>query len=343
MLVGSILIVCIRLVRPDLLQTGDSQQGIPPLTLRRALKLGTPVAFFHVTSMIAGNSAYLYLNVSFIQMIKAWTSGCVYLVGCLMGTQLWSTPVAKTIAAITLGLSIASYGELEFDLYGFCLQVLSITLEGLRINLLEISLKSNGYKLNPLSSLQIFAPIMLGILIPCVVVWDRDALSWAAVNQVGLGFFSANALCAFFLNMSVYLVIQTASGLIFTLGGVLKDLLIIFGSAIIMSTAITGTQVFGYLIALGGLQAYGVVSKETAAFERIGVIPGLWERLHSRLSRAKDEDLEPKLEPKSPSIAQRAMSGLSGASPVAQETELELMIGAGDDGNSRTDPEGRSA
>merc|ERR1712070_800540 len=195
---------------------------------------GTPVAFFHATSMIAGNSAYLYLNVSFIQMIKAWTSGCVYLVGCLMGTQTWSLPVAKTIAVITLGLSIASYGELEFDMLGFCLQVISICLEGLRINLLEICLKSNGYKLNPLSSLQIFAPIMLGLLLPCVAIWDRSALSFEEISHIGGMAFVVNALCAFFLNMAVYLVIQTASGMVFVLGGVLKDLIIIFGSAIFM-------------------------------------------------------------------------------------------------------------
>merc|ERR1719253_1032681 len=151
-----------------------------------------------------------------------------------METQKWSHPVAKTILAITIGLSIASYGELEFNAWGFCLQVISISLEGLRINLLEICLKSNGYKLNPLSSLQIFAPIMLGIMLPCVAIWDRSALSMGEINQIGVPSFIVNALCAFFLNMAVYLVIQTASGLIFALGGVLKDLLIIFGSAVLL-------------------------------------------------------------------------------------------------------------
>merc|ERR1719174_3646332 len=118
-------------------------------------------------------------------MIKAWTAGCVYLVGCVMETQKWSPAVAKTIAVITFGLTIASYGELEFNLLGFCLQVMSISLEGLRINLLEICLKSNGYKLNPLSSLQIFAPIMLGMLLPCVFIWDRSALSLEEIGHVG--------------------------------------------------------------------------------------------------------------------------------------------------------------
>merc|ERR1719162_758173 len=118
-------------------------------------------------------------------MIKAWTSGCVYLVGCAMGTQTWSTSIAKTILTIIIGLTIASFGELQFDMWGFCLQVISILLEGMRINLLEICLKSNGYKLNPLSSLQIFAPIMFCILVPCVAIWDQSALSMEAINTIG--------------------------------------------------------------------------------------------------------------------------------------------------------------
>jgi len=296
MLVGSVLTLAIRLVRPDLLHTGDPERGVPPLSLQRALSLGTPVAFFHATSMILGNSAYLHLSVSFIQMIKAWTSGCVYLVGCVVGTQRWSMPVAKTIATITFGLTIASYGELEFNMLGFCLQVISITLEGLRINLLEILLKSNGYKLNPLSSLQIFAPIMLGLLIPCVLIWDRSALSMEEVDHIGGTYFLLNALCAFFLNMAVYLVIQTASGLIFALGGVLKDLLIIFGSAIFFSQIITGLQLFGYVIALAGLQAYGVVSKDPAHFEEVGVMLGLWRHVSGFLKGAKKEPPTPELQ-----------------------------------------------
>merc|ERR1712008_404557 len=154
--------------------------------------------------------------------IKGWTTSVVYLVGCVMGTQKFSLAFAKVILAITVGLSIASYGELKFNLKGFLYQVASLSLDGLRINTIEILLKSSGYKLNPLSSLQIFAPLMLAILVPCVAVFDSDALSLEAVKQVGEIPFLANALCAFFLNMTVYFVIQIISGLIFALGGVVK-------------------------------------------------------------------------------------------------------------------------
>merc|ERR1712093_286276 len=103
------------------------------------------------------------------------------------------------------------------------------------------------------------------------------------IGRVGGATFVVNALCAFFLNMAVYLVIQTASGLVFALGGVLKDLIIIFGSATFLGQAVTGTQIFGYIIALSGLQAYGVVSKDADAFDQAGVMPLLRHRLEAWL------------------------------------------------------------
>eukprot|EP00929_Paragymnodinium_shiwhaense_P063035 TRINITY_DN31521_c0_g1_i1.p1 TRINITY_DN31521_c0_g1~~TRINITY_DN31521_c0_g1_i1.p1 ORF type:complete len:367 (+),score=57.08 TRINITY_DN31521_c0_g1_i1:127-1227(+) len=296
MLVGSCLIFCVRLVKPGWVYTGDDEKGIPPLTQWTAFRLGLPVALVHCISMVFGNTAYLHLKVGFIQMIKAWTSGLVYLVGCGMGTQTYSTPVAKTILGITLGLTVASLGELEFNWTGFSLQVVSILLEGVRINLLEIYLKSKGYKLNPLSSLQIFAPIMLVCLIPLVLVLDMEALQLEKLEQVGQLTLVVNALCAFFLNLSVYLVIQVASGLMFALGGVFKDVLIICGSVIVFGSPLTVTQIIGYLFALASLQAYGQVSKEPAAYED-GVIPVLWKRLldwqrsvHARVPTIEEGD-----------------------------------------------------
>jgi hypothetical protein len=46
-----------------------------------------------------------------------------------------------------------------------------------------------------------------------------------------------------------------------------------------MGTSVTGVQLFGYIIALAGLQAYGAVSKDTAAFEDAGLLPVLWQKL----------------------------------------------------------------
>lgn len=278
MVVSCIFVGIIQLVKPGLLVTGNPDEGVPPLDVRRSVELGLPVALVAGLGLVTSNAAYMYLTISFIQMIKAWTSSCVYIMACLLGTQKWSVPVAKTLITITLGLTVASIGELKFNAFGFCIQVLSMLCEAARINQLEIRLKSNGYKLNPLSSTKIFAPLIMVVLGVCVLLMDRSALDADSIRAVGFGMFTFNGAVACMLNLSVFLVIQVANGLIYALSGVAKDLLIICGSALFRGDAITGLQVLGYSIAVLGVQAYAQVSKSPSDFEA-GVYPELARRL----------------------------------------------------------------
>merc|ERR1712194_467116 len=91
-----------------------------------------------------------------------------------------------------------------------------------------------------------------------------------------------NGFNAFSLNVIIYMAIRTASGLEYALAGVIKDISIIVGSAIFFGSAVSAIQVFGYTVALAGLQAYAVVSKAPAEFEKTGLISGLWDRFKSR-------------------------------------------------------------
>jgi len=265
--VGVVMILCVRLAAPSLVATGDAEAGVPPLTLRTGIMLGLPVALCQSVGLVGGNAALLYLSVAFCQMVKAWTPACVYTTGCLMGTQKWSVPILKCIGTITVGLMITSFGELRFNLWGFTLQLLALLSEGLRLNLLELRLKSQGYKLNPLSSMQVFAPMVGLILFVCALLFDRSAFDAEKIAAIGEGVFVANGLVAFLLNIVIYLAIQRASGLTFALAGVIKDILIILGGFFFQAQGISRLQVAGYAIALAGLQAYGVVSKSPESFE----------------------------------------------------------------------------
>lgn len=278
--VSTVLILCLRLVRPGLVATGDEKAGIPPLTILRAVQIGLPVAVAQSIGLVTGNTAIMYISVSFGQMVKAWTPACVYGIGCMVGNQHFSAPIAKTLAVITFGLMVTSIGELNFNAFGFCMQVAALVSEGVRINLLEVRLKSQGYKLNPLTSIQVFAPMTSIILLFCGLVMDKDAVTWEAIESIGQTTLTANALIAFFLNIAIFLAIQVASGLVFTLAGVFKDVVIICGSVVMLGTPVSTTQLLGYVVAMGGLQTYGIVSKDPANFES-GLVSGLWRWLES--------------------------------------------------------------
>jgi hypothetical protein len=275
--VSVVLIVCVFAARPSLFSTGDKEKAVPPLAVGSAVWLGLPVAACQSVSLVCGNTAYIYLSLAFCQMIKAFTPAAVYTAGYVLGTQKWSVPIVKCLFVITLGLVITSIGEMNFHLLGFAVQIIALISEGFRINLLEVRLKASGYNLNALSSVMIFAPMVCVLLFASALLFDRSAFDAQPIVEIGLWVFSANAVMAFLLNVVIYLAIQCASGLTFSLAGVLKDFLIVVGSCIFQGRHVTIVQVVGYVIALAGLQAYGVVSKSPSDFEG-GLVAGLLHR-----------------------------------------------------------------
>mmetsp|Transcript_21719 Transcript_21719/g.61596 ORF Transcript_21719/g.61596 Transcript_21719/m.61596 type:complete len:372 (-) Transcript_21719:98-1213(-) len=318
--VSCMLVATIQLVKPGLLKTGDEANDIPPLTLWRSVELGTPVALMAAIALVASNTAYLYLSVSFIQMVKAWTSSSVYLTGILLGTQKWSVPVAKTLGGITLGLMIASLGEVKFNAWGFSLQVVALLAEAARITMLEVRLKSQGYKLNPLSSMKVFAPLIMCTLAVLLLSTDREALNPDSLAAVGWEPFALNGLVACGLQLAVFLCIQLASGLVYALSGIVKDFLIIIGAAVFRGDRINTTQMVGYVIAVLGLQAYAAVSKAPEAFSK-GVVPELCRQLGELLGVLKVPAADGAKDPEE-------LDCIVGASTGAKEEE-EALDGEG--------------
>ena len=84
-----------------------------------------------------GNAAYLYLSVSFIQMLKALMPVAVFGVGCGMGTETYSLNTLLNMIVVTIGVAIASYGEINFVVIGVVLQLLSVMTESTRLTLVS--------------------------------------------------------------------------------------------------------------------------------------------------------------------------------------------------------------
>jgi hypothetical protein len=210
-------------------------------------------------------------------MIKSFTAGSVYIAGCFLGTQEWSMPKIASLFIITLGLVITSWGELNFSWLGFTMQVTALVTEGLRINIIELRMKSAGYKLNALSSVQVFAPLVCLLLFICALFIDRAAFDMEQIDAIGKWIFLANASVAFLLNLVIYMAIQCASGLTYALAGVVKDVLIVIGGSYFQGTSLTAAQVAGYGVALAGLQVYGQVTKSPADFEE-GFLLGIYRQ-----------------------------------------------------------------
>jgi len=209
-----------------------------------------PVGVLFSASLILSNRAYLHLTVSFIQMLKAFTPVAILLISFVFRIAEPNRRLLMIVLMISGGVCLASYGELRFDMVGFVTQALAVAFEASRLVMIQILL--HGMKMDPLVSLYYYAPVCAVInlaILPFTEGWAPFEEIW----EVGPTILLTNASVAFLLNIAAVFLIGAGSGLVLTLAGVFKDILLITGSVIIFGSQITPLQILGYSIALAGL------------------------------------------------------------------------------------------
>ncbi|GAA5967634.1 hypothetical protein JCM8115_007010 [Rhodotorula mucilaginosa] len=210
-----------------------------------------PVGLLFSASLVLSNWVYLRLTVSFIQMIKAFTPVSVLLVSAAFGLKELTRKILLIVTLISFGVALASYAEIDFELIGFLVQALAICIESCRLVLVQRLLQ--GFGLDPIASLYYMAPVCLAVNAVILLPVEGFGVFADAMEKVGIPYLFFNACLTFALNLASVSLIGKASGLVLTLAGVLKDILLIAGSWGLLGSTITGLQVVGYALALGGL------------------------------------------------------------------------------------------
>ncbi|KAG8983381.1 hypothetical protein FRB94_007002 [Tulasnella sp. JGI-2019a] len=212
-----------------------------------------PIGILFSASLIFSNKAYLHLTVSFIQMLKAFVPVAILLISFLFRIQEPNRRLLAIVLMISGGVCLASYGEVKFDMFGFTIQALAVCFEASRLVMIQVLL--HNMKMDPLVSLHYYAPVCALINL-AVLPFTEGWAPFQHLYRIGPVILFTNASVAFLLNIAAVFLIGVGSGLVLTLAGVFKDILLISGSVIIFGAQITPIQVFGYSIALGGLVVY---------------------------------------------------------------------------------------
>ncbi|KAI1820403.1 triose-phosphate transporter family-domain-containing protein [Xylaria intraflava] len=235
--------------------TLDSRHKVP-MNTNTYIKAIVPIGVMFSLSLIFGNFAYLYLSVSFIQMLKATNAVATLLATWAFGMAAPNLNKLLNVSAIVIGVAIASFGELKFDGLGFIIQVTGIVCEALRLVMVQRLLSSDEFKMDPLVSVYYYAPACAVINGFFTILIEAPRMTMGDILHVGLATLVANAFVAFLLNVSVVLLIGKTNAVVLTMSGVLKDILLVVASMVIFGDPVTLQQYFGYSIALAGLVYY---------------------------------------------------------------------------------------
>ncbi|KAF5019653.1 hypothetical protein F66182_8334 [Fusarium sp. NRRL 66182] len=235
----------------------DSRHVLP-LSRRLYIRTILPIGILYSASLVFSNIVYLYLSVAFMQMLKS--TGPVFV---LIASWMWGVaqPDSKTFANIMLivgGVAIASFGEIQFSWIGFIFQLCGTIAEAVRVVMIQVMLSAEGLSMDPLVGLYYYAPVCAIMNLVVVLFSEGPRFKWEDAARAGYGMLFANACLAFILNVVSVVLIGKTSGLVMTLSGILKSILLVTASIIIWGTHISLLQTLGYSVALTGLVLYSV-------------------------------------------------------------------------------------
>ena len=101
-----------------------------------------PVSLCFSISLVLANTAYIYLSVSYIQMLKAFTPVAVLIFSFFAGLEKTSCMELYIVMVICTGVAMASVGETFFSWIGFTCQALAILAESSRLVLTNLLMRN---------------------------------------------------------------------------------------------------------------------------------------------------------------------------------------------------------
>jgi len=252
---------------PLLLDAGANFYRCDPLRLMKPLAPFVPIAACGGLCLVAGNWAYKFATVSFLQMIKESHIVIVYILTLAFGLEQPTIRNAAVLLFVAASATLAVSAQAELSVRGLMLQMVAGLFGSLQIVLTNVMLASSGKgRIDPLTMVLCVAPLMLVGLVPATTLtWEPRIMSRAIAFRSWL---AINIFLAFLLQVSSALTIKYLSGTGMSLASMAKDLGIVFAASKILGEQLSSLQVAGFVGSVLGMSVYTGMKLFPTVFER---------------------------------------------------------------------------
>ena len=256
----------------------DAPRSAAQVTFRFWLHNMVPIGAAQGLTFACSNAAYMYLTITFNQMLAALTPSVTLLLLYLLGVE---TPTRRTSAAVVLisaGCFISSYGEGHFDLVGVGFRSMGIVSEAVcrrqlaaaachshrpprapqvRLALTQKLLKS--FHLSVLESQYYLAPVGAFFLLLAALPSELPhALRTGALEIVAdhpLEFL-ASASLGVVASMMTFVVIKLTNSVTLKVLNTARNAAFVLFSVTFLQEPTTALQLSGYVVSLASFGAY---------------------------------------------------------------------------------------
>jgi len=259
---------------------------------REYLVIIGPISFFLGTDIALTNTSFMYLQASFVEMVKPSSNILVFVASVALGLRKPALVTALTVLLMTLGQFLIDFSASRFDLKGFIIVMLAAAMGAARNVLIECRMHGTGIgiggrrKLNSLEMMQKVMPgagfILLFVLLVPYKQTSRlcdeyphfcpekagpfvselqlmfQPPFWEAIVPLGAAVI-AGASLAFLLNMSEFLLYGIGlSALTMQSAGLVKLMLLFVATSEAFNEHINARQGLGIAMGMAGVAVYNV-------------------------------------------------------------------------------------
>ena len=126
---------------------------------------------------------------------------------CTLRVEPPNLKTLGNVSFIVIGVILASFGEIMFDLTGFIYQVTGVMFEATRLVMIQMILSSPDFKMDPLVSLYYYAPVCAVMNAVVSSFTELPVIHLEDIYRVGIITLTANAMVAFLLNVSLVFLV----------------------------------------------------------------------------------------------------------------------------------------
>eukprot|EP00798_Chlamydomonas_sp_ICE-L_P028170 gene28170-31270_t len=220
-----------------------------------------PIIFSSAASLFFGNVAYLYLSVTFIQILKSFTPALTLLLCVFFGLEKFKWPILLSISLISLGTAGAvmiESGTPGFSALGVAAFMASSLTEAWRVVGTEVLL---GKRYNTAEALVYVGGPTAVLLFTGSALWEGQGLAdgGLALALSNPTPFIAAFVMSFLVNLSCFFAIQTTSSLTFKVAGCVKNLAVVWYGVAAHGEIVTFMQMMGYMVSVVGFAMYSKI------------------------------------------------------------------------------------
>eukprot|EP00467_Chlorarachnion_reptans_P023662 CAMPEP_0114521314 /NCGR_PEP_ID=MMETSP0109-20121206/20116_1 /TAXON_ID=29199 /ORGANISM="Chlorarachnion reptans, Strain CCCM449" /LENGTH=340 /DNA_ID=CAMNT_0001702403 /DNA_START=125 /DNA_END=1147 /DNA_ORIENTATION=+ len=215
-----------------------------------------PIGFFLGATIVLGMSSYLYLTVSFVQMLKASTPVMIVSFLKFFGIESPTIQILSSVLIICFGTVLSGYGEIKFELIGVFLMLSGQVAEALRLVFTQKLLKN--LKFDILESLCYVTPAATLWVFVAAIIFELPKMTSQTFEIVTSNLFLWILAGCFAVGVNAInsVVIKFTGSLMMKLLATARNASLVIFNVIFMAEAVSFVQFCGYTISLAGFMMY---------------------------------------------------------------------------------------